>query len=61
MLFHENITSKAEMVAWLDKRRPSKEKKPRNGEEMAISRVNCPPARIVFRLLYRSGGNCTTC
>ena len=25
MLFHENITSKEEMVEWLDKRRPSKE------------------------------------
>lgn len=25
MLFHENITSKEEMVAWLDKRRPRKE------------------------------------
>jgi len=44
MLFHENITSKEEMVAWLDKRRPRKETggegyRPRNGEEMAISRV----------------------
>ena len=25
MLFHENITSKEEMVDWLDKRRPSRE------------------------------------
>ena len=25
MLFHENITSKEEMVDWLDMRRPSKE------------------------------------
>ena len=39
MLYHENITSKKEMVAWLDKRRPSEGSKPRNGEEMAISRV----------------------
>ena len=25
MLFHENITSKEQMVDWLDKRRPSRE------------------------------------
>ena len=39
MLYHLNITDKKGMVAWLDKRRPSKDEKPRNGEEMAISRV----------------------
>ena len=69
MLFGTNITKKEEMVAWLNKRRPSsgrvknilvwfsdrkylkfqissssklelfQDKKPKNGEEMAISRV----------------------
>jgi len=39
MLFGTDIKKKEEMVAWLDKRRPSKENKPTNGEEMAISRV----------------------
>jgi len=39
MLFHENISSKADMVQWLDKRRPVDGEKPKNGEEMAISRV----------------------
>ena len=39
MLYHENITKKEEMVAWLDARRPTDGSKPSNGEEMAISRV----------------------
>jgi len=39
MLFHTNITTRDQMVNWLDKRRPTDGKKPTNGEEMAISRV----------------------
>lgn len=39
MLFGTDITKKEEMVAWLNKRRPSAESKPKNGEDMAISRV----------------------
>merc|ERR1719342_1316241 len=39
MLFHTNITNKEEMVEWLNQRRPPSGTKPKNGEEMAISRV----------------------
>ena len=54
MLFGTEITKKEEMVAWLNKRRPSSgeinfhenqfinspsDTKPKNGEDMAISRV----------------------
>jgi len=51
MLFNENITSKEEMIAWLDERRPNKGKDyvPQNGEEMALSRVG----KELYELLFK--------
>ena len=68
MLFGTDIKKKEEMVAWLNKRRPStgemrinmhvfytqilnspSETKPKNGEEMAISRVG----KDLFKMLIK--------
>lgn len=51
MLFKENITTKEQMVAWLNKRRPShpKDYSPQNGEEMAMSRVGKELYEMLFK------------
>ncbi|XP_023320773.1 uncharacterized protein LOC111695623 [Eurytemora carolleeae] len=51
MLFNENISSKEDMVKWLNQRRPKMAPghEPQNGEEMALSRVG----KELYELLFK--------